>query len=93
MPAISGGGKTKTKPFPPWPYYDQEEEEALREVLKSRQWWRTPGTKTLEFENAFAAYHRGKHGIAVTFSFQASKLMTAGAIGKIRRHASELWSS
>lgn len=66
MLAITGGEKTKTKPFPLWPHYDHEEEAALREVLKSRQWWRTPGTKTLEFENAFAAYHRGKHGIAVT---------------------------
>lgn len=47
MLAITGGEKTKTKPFPPWPYYDHEEEEALREVLKSRQWWRTPGTKTM----------------------------------------------
>jgi dTDP-4-amino-4,6-dideoxygalactose transaminase len=66
MLAIKGGTKTKTKPFPPWPYYDQEEETALQEVLQSRQWWRTPGTKTLEFERAFAAYHQGKYGIAVT---------------------------
>jgi len=66
MLAIKGGEKTKTKPFPPWPYYDQEEEMALREVLRSRQWWRTPGSKTLEFERAFAAYQQGKHGIAVT---------------------------
>jgi dTDP-4-amino-4,6-dideoxygalactose transaminase len=66
MLAIKGGEKTKTKPFPPWPYYDQEEETALLEVLRSRQWWRTPGSKTLEFERAFAAYQQGKHGIAVT---------------------------
>ena len=35
-------------------------------MLRSRQWWRTPGSKTLEFERAFAAYQQGKHGIAVT---------------------------
>jgi 3-amino-5-hydroxybenzoate synthase len=36
------------------------------QVLKSRLWWRTPGTRTLEFEGKFAAYHQAKHGIAVT---------------------------
>jgi dTDP-4-amino-4,6-dideoxygalactose transaminase len=36
------------------------------QVLKSRLWWRTPGTRTLEFERKFATYHRAKHGIAVT---------------------------
>jgi 3-amino-5-hydroxybenzoate synthase len=66
MLAIKGGAKAKTKAFPPWPYYDQEEEKALQEVLHSRQWWRTPGSRTLEFERAFAAYHQAKFGIAVT---------------------------
>jgi dTDP-4-amino-4,6-dideoxygalactose transaminase len=75
MLAIKGGEKTKTKPFPPWPYYDQEEETALREVLSSRQWWRTPGSKTLEFERAFAAYQQGKHGIAVTNGTHALEIV------------------
>ncbi|UCF99371.1 MAG: DegT/DnrJ/EryC1/StrS family aminotransferase [Spirochaetaceae bacterium] len=66
MLAIKGGAKTKTKAFPPWPYFDQGEEKALQEVLHSRQWWRTPGSRTLEFERAFAAYHQAKFGIAVT---------------------------
>ena len=39
---------------------------ALKEVLESRVWWRTPGTKTLEFEQAFAKFHGARHGIAVT---------------------------
>jgi 3-amino-5-hydroxybenzoate synthase len=64
--AIHGGDKAKTKSFPPWPWYDEEEERALQEVLRSRQWWRTPGTKTLLFEQAFASYHQAKYGIAIT---------------------------
>jgi dTDP-4-amino-4,6-dideoxygalactose transaminase len=64
--ALFGGLKTKSKPFPPWPEYDEQEIHVLQEVLQSRNWWRTPGTKTLEFEQAFAAYHEAKHGIAVT---------------------------
>lgn len=64
--ALHGGKKTKQKEFPEWPQYDDREHKALEEVLKSRIWWRTPGTKTLEFERAFANFHGAKHGIAVT---------------------------
>ena len=64
--ALLGGRKAKQKPFPLWPQYDERERKALDEVLESRVWWRTPGTKTLEFEKAFAAYHGARHGIAVT---------------------------
>ena len=64
--ALFGGNKTKQKPFPLWPQYDDNERRALNEVLESRVWWRTPGTKTLEFEKAFAEYHGARHGIAVT---------------------------
>src|SRR6516164_608103 len=64
--ALFGGKKAKQKPFPIWPHYDENERRALNEVLESRVWWRTPGTKTLEFEKAFAKYHGARHGIAVT---------------------------
>jgi dTDP-4-amino-4,6-dideoxygalactose transaminase len=64
--ALFSGSKAKHKPFPLWPQYDENERRALQEVLESRIWWRTPGTKTLEFEQAFAKYHGARHGIAVT---------------------------
>jgi dTDP-4-amino-4,6-dideoxygalactose transaminase len=64
--AIFGGSKAKGKLFPVWPQYDDNERRALQEVLESRVWWRTPGTKTLEFEQAFAAFHGAQYGIAVT---------------------------
>ena len=34
--ALLGGHKTKTKPFPDWPMYDDKERRALMEVLESR---------------------------------------------------------
>jgi dTDP-4-amino-4,6-dideoxygalactose transaminase len=64
--ALLGGKRTKTKPFPEWPQYDEKERRALQEVLESRVWWRTQGTKTLAFEREFAAFHGAKHSIAVT---------------------------
>jgi dTDP-4-amino-4,6-dideoxygalactose transaminase len=76
--ALLGGKKAKSKPFPIWPHYDEAEECALKQVLESRIWWRTPGTKTLEFEQAFAKFHGAKHGIAVTNGTAALEVTMAG---------------
>jgi dTDP-4-amino-4,6-dideoxygalactose transaminase len=78
--ALLGGSKAKHKPFPEWPQYDENERHALQEVLESRIWWRTPGTKTLEFEQAFAGYHGARHGIAVTNGTAALEV-TMAALG------------
>ena len=75
--AIHGGAPVKSTPFPTWPIYDEAEENALMEVLKSRQWWRTPGTRTLQFEQNFAKYHQAKHGIAVTNGTAALEVVMA----------------
>lgn len=64
--AILGGEPVKKTSFPAWPVYDEHEKQALIEVLESRIWWRTPGTRTLNFEREFAAYHGAKYGIAIT---------------------------
>ena len=77
--AIQGGTSAKSKPFPDWPIYDDLERDALNEVLESREWWRTEGTKTLEFEQRFAAYHQAKHGIAVTNGTHAIEVALAAA--------------
>lgn len=76
--ALLGGEKAKSKPFPIWPHYDEAEERALKQVLESRIWWRTPGTKTLEFEQAFAKFHGARHGIAVTNGTAALEVAMAG---------------
>src|SRR5437660_1765049 len=78
--ALLGGKRAKSKPFPAWPYYDSNEERALKEVLESRVWWRTPGTKTLEFEKSFATFHGARHGIAVTNGTAALEV-TIAALG------------
>jgi dTDP-4-amino-4,6-dideoxygalactose transaminase len=78
--ALLGGKRSKNKPFPLWPYFDNKEEEALQEVLESRVWWRTPGIKTLEFEGSFAKFHGARHGIAVTNGTAALEV-TMAALG------------
>src|SRR5947207_11961043 len=77
---LLGGKKAKNKAFPLWPHYDNKEVQALKEVLESRVWWRTPGTKTLEFEQGFAQFHGARHGIAVTNGTAALEV-TMAALG------------
>jgi dTDP-4-amino-4,6-dideoxygalactose transaminase len=78
--ALTGGKKSKSKPFPAWPYHDDAELKALQEVLNSGIWWRTPGTRTLAFEQEFAKFHGAKHGLAVTNGTAALEV-TMSAIG------------
>jgi dTDP-4-amino-4,6-dideoxygalactose transaminase len=78
--ALLGGEPVKSTPFPEWPAFDEHERQALLEVLESRIWWRTPGTRTLKFEQDFAAYHQAKHGIAVTNGTAALEVAIA-AVG------------
>lgn len=78
--ALNGGKKSKQKPFPVWPQYDETERKALTAVLESRIWWRTPGTRTLAFEQEFAEFHGARHGIAVTNGTAALEV-TMSALG------------
>jgi len=75
--ALLGGKKVKASTFPDWPQYDENERQALMDVLDSRVWWRTPGTRTLRFEKEFAEYHQAKHGIAVTNGTAAIEIALA----------------
>ena len=64
--AIAGGPPVRTGPYPEWPTADGRERELLLEVLDSRRWWSTQGTKVREFEAAWAAFHGAESSIAVT---------------------------
>jgi len=77
--AIFGGAPERSKPFPSWPAFDQNEEEALLDVLRSGNWWRyshgeavegrvpevgQPRSKVAEFQEAFARFQGARYGIA-----------------------------
>src|SRR5215218_7147033 len=63
--ALLGGTPVRTKPFPTWPIYGQEEERALLRTLHSGKWGKIDGGEVKTFERRFAEYHGAKHGIAV----------------------------
>lgn len=80
--AIAGGQPVRQKPFPRWPFWNQEEVEAVRTVVESGRWGALQGTEVRGFEAEFAAYHEAAHGIAVTNGTVALKLsLTAAGVG------------
>ena len=79
-PALLGGPKAVTEPFPSWPIWDDEDKRAVLGVLESGKWWmygygeqelggeaggQRPRSQVEQFEEEFAALHRVLHGIAV----------------------------
>jgi len=64
--AINGGEKTRTKPFPGWPVFDDTEVKALEEVVRSGHWGCLTGGKIDEFEKKFAAFQDAEYGVCVT---------------------------
>ena len=77
--AIKGGSPVRSKPFPTWPVWGDEEIRNLTEVVKSRQWGRIKGKKTDEFESKFADYHKAKHGICVNSGTTALRIALTAA--------------
>jgi dTDP-4-amino-4,6-dideoxygalactose transaminase len=62
--ALIGGEPVRRKPFPKWPIFDEREEKALLNVLRSGVWG-IGGSKKKEFEERFAAYQHARYGVAV----------------------------
>src|SRR5436190_7715667 len=53
-PAILGGAKQHPTAFPSWPVFDQTEERAILETLRSGKWDRGNGKNVARFEEAYA---------------------------------------
>lgn len=63
--AIHGGTPVRTQPFPKWPIWGREEEEALLATLHSGQWG-IGGDRVSQFEAAFARFQDAQYGVCVT---------------------------
>lgn len=64
--AVDGGAPLRARPYPTWPQWDEREEAALVEVLRSGQWWARGGTQVKQFEKEFATHHHARYGVAIT---------------------------
>jgi perosamine synthetase len=79
-PALLGGPKTRTEPFPSWPVFDQTEERALVETLRSGKWFRGYGENVKKFEAAYAALTGAKQCLA-TMNGTAALFTSLNALG------------
>lgn len=64
--AIKGGLPVRTRPFPRWPEFGEEEKRALLLVLQGKNWggYPSPNTYARVFNERFAAFQGARHGIA-----------------------------
>jgi dTDP-4-amino-4,6-dideoxygalactose transaminase len=65
--AVDGGTPVRTAPFSAWPVYDERDERALIETLRSGRWGSHANQGNVaQFCERFAAYQEAAHGVAVT---------------------------
>jgi perosamine synthetase len=74
-PAVLGGKPARAGAFPSWPVFDEREEKALGDVLRSRKWFRGSGNTVAKFEGEYARLTGAKHCLAA--SSGTSALLTA----------------
>jgi len=77
-PAIEGGTPVRTKPFPPWPYFQPEMIEAAMEPLKTGNVNYWTGELGMKFEQAFADWNGAKFGISTSNGTSALHVALAG---------------
>lgn len=65
-PALMGGPKAHPGGFPGWPLFDQSEEKALLDVLRSKVWGRLGGKVVANFEQQYQQLLGAKHCLAVS---------------------------
>ena len=73
------GGRPLCSNFPSWPVFDQTEEKALLDTLRSGQWFRGSGKAVAKFEHAYEKLTGAKHCLA-TASGTAALYTALGAL-------------
>ncbi len=66
QPALCGGVPVRKEPFPSWPQFDEREEAAVLQVLRSGKWERHGGIFVSKLEETFARLCGVKHGLVVS---------------------------
>ncbi|WP_321476022.1 DegT/DnrJ/EryC1/StrS family aminotransferase [uncultured Paludibaculum sp.] len=81
-PALLGGKPVRTQPFPSWPQFAKNEEDAWMEVLRSRKWCRLDGDRAKRFEAVWAKTLGAKECVAAASGTTAlSTVLNALDIG------------
>lgn len=76
--ALYGGEQTNTEILSPWPFYDEDEIEAVKKVMLSGKVNYWTGDECKRFEEAYAEYVNVKHAIALSNGTVALELALYG---------------
>lgn len=63
--ALTGGQAVHDRPWPRWPIWDEREERALLDVLRSGKWGSIDSETVTGFEAAWAQFQQARYGVAV----------------------------
>ena len=77
--AIDGGTPVRTKPYPRWPVYYEDQIEAVASVLRTGLTHPYKGVMIGEFEKVFAAYCGVRHAVAANSGTSAIHMALAAA--------------
>jgi len=72
--AINGGSPHRSKPFPKWPVWDENEINNLKQAVESGKWGSLHGDQVKTFSEKYADYHQAKYGICVNSGTTALKI-------------------
>jgi len=72
--AINGGTPLRTKSFPKWPVWDENEINNLTQIIESGKWGSLQGDKVKTFAEKYAGFHQAKYGICVNSGTSALKI-------------------
>lgn len=80
--ALNGGTAAISTPAPVWPIHDQNDSDALVEVLQSGKWGTTSGEVVKTFEGEFATHQQANHAFALSNGTLAlAAALRAGGVG------------
>jgi hypothetical protein len=80
-PAVLGGTPVRKGAWPRWPVWDQKEEQAILDVLRSGNWFRYAGKSTVEQLEAEWARTVGSRYCQATNSCTSAMLTALGSLG------------
>lgn len=75
--ARAGGAPVRTRPWPSWPVWDEQDERVAQEVIRSGKWFNGP--KNQEFSRFWAGLHHAKHAVPCTNGTHALELAMRAA--------------
>lgn len=61
-----GGAPVRTKPWPEWPVWSEDDAQAVADVVRSGQWFAGTGTRCRDFADQWARLHDARYAVPCT---------------------------